>query len=332
MFKKDKLQIIPFKTYGTQEYLNVRGRALEDEEIDLSKKGLWNVIKNTWKRFETDEIRNTPLVVKLQNNRTIPVTTDAEGYYLLDTKTSNLEQYISEDGWLHYSIGYENPAIFKNEIFGENSFSGKMLVAPPASEYGVISDIDDTILHTGVASTLKWKAVFNTFFKNVSHRKALEGTATFYNKLQKGKLNNNCNPIFYVSNSPWNLYEYLDCFLAENKFPNGAILLRDLRHLFDKTQKPSVPHKYSEIQNILDMYPSLSFILIGDCGEHDPDIYIDMVAKNPNRILTVYLRSVADKRKMDRIKNIFKTYTAVDVLLVDTTSEAVAHAKGKGFI
>ncbi|WP_298506041.1 phosphatase domain-containing protein [uncultured Maribacter sp.] len=332
MFKKDKLQIIPFKTYGTLTDLYLRGRALEDENIDLHKKGLWSVFVNTWKRFETDEIENAALKIELKNEVSLYVKTDSEGYFLVDEATENLSKNISKDGWLNYTIQYENPAAFKNEIVANNTFTGEMLVALPNTEYGVISDIDDTILHTGVASKFKWRAVFNTFFIHVMSRKALEGAADFYSQLHRGKLKNNCNPIFYVSNSPWNLYKYLDFFLKKNNFPKGAILLRDLRHLFDKTPKPKIPHKYHEIQNILDTYPKLSFILIGDCGEHDPDIYLDIVAKNPNRISAIYLRSVKNKKKMSRVTQLFKDYTEVDVLLVYNTNEAIRHAKDCGFI
>lgn len=332
MFKKDKLQIIPFKTYGTLSHLYLRGRALEDENIDLQKKGLWAVFVNTWKRFETDEIENATLRIELPNEVLLKVNTDSEGYFLIDESAENLPQNISKDGWLNYTIEYKNPNTFKNEIVANNCFFGEMLVTLPNTEYGVVSDIDDTILHTGVASKFKWRAVFNTFFIHVLSRKALEGTADFYRQLQKGKLKNNCNPIFYVSNSPWNLYKYLDFFLHNNNFPKGAILLRDLRHLFDKTLKPKISHKHHEIQNILNTYPKLSFILIGDCGEHDPDIYLDIVAKNQNRISAIYLRSVKNKRKMLRVKQLFQNYTEVDVLLVFNTKEAIDHAKKRGFI
>lgn len=332
MFKKDKLQIIPFKTYGTVTHLYLRGRALEDENIDENKIGWRSVLVNTWKRFETDEVKNADLHVKLQNRENLPIKTDSEGYYLIDTPIENAIKIISKEGWLSYEIAYKNPEKFKNDIVANNCFYGEMLVALPNSEYGVISDVDDTILHTGVASKFKWRAVFNTFFIHVFHRKALEGTADFYRQLHKGKSKNNCNPIFYVSNSPWNLYEYLEVFLNRNHFPKGALLLRDLRHLFDKTKKPEISHKHHEIQNILNTYPDLSFILIGDCGEHDPDIYVDIVAKNPNRISSIYLRSVKNKKKMLRVEELFQNYQDVDVLLVYNTTEAINHAKKRGFL
>ncbi|WP_298488841.1 App1 family protein [uncultured Maribacter sp.] len=332
MFKKDKLQIIPFKTYGTLDHIYLRGRALEDENIDINKKGIWPVFISTWKRFETDEVKFASINIEIENNEQEKIVADSEGYYILNKGVENLSEIVSKDGWVSYKVAYDKPEEYTKKIVSENRFYGEMLVVLPESEYGIISDIDDTILHTGVASKFKWKAVFNTFFVNVLHRKALEGAADFYMQLHKGKSKNNCNPVFYVSNSPWNLYKYLEIFLNGNNFPKGAILLRNLKFLFDKTPKVKISHKHHEIQNILNTYPDLSFILIGDCGEHDPDIYVDIVAKNPNRITSIYLRSVKSKKKMLRVKKLFQDYKDVDVLLVYNTTEAIGHAKKKGFI
>ena len=79
--KKDPLQIIPFLTYGTKTHLYLRGRALEDEDIDLSKKGWFSLLVNSWKRFETDEIRNTAIQINISETK-YNLITDAEGYYL----------------------------------------------------------------------------------------------------------------------------------------------------------------------------------------------------------------------------------------------------------
>lgn len=323
IFKKDPLQIIPFLTYGTGNHLYLRGRALEDEDIDLSKKGWFNLLLNSWRRFETDEIRNTPVTIKVKE-QCFELATDPEGYYLLDESTFVKSQTDSE-GWLTYEVAFNTS--LKRQIQLNNSFEGQMLVPSNEAKFGVISDIDDTILHTGVTSRLKWKVVVNTLFKTPLKRKALEGTADFYDLLH-----NTVNPIFYVSNSPWNLYRYLEFFLSSNNFPKGPILLRDFRTPFDKTPKPELAHKYHEVFNILETYPHLRFILIGDCGEKDAYIYLDVVKKFPNRIAAIYLRSVEHKKRMKRIENLFKDYSEIPVLIVDNSAQAISHAKQYGFI
>ena len=329
--KKDPLQIIPFDTYGTQDHLYLKGRALEDEDIDLDKKDWFSLLLNSWKRFETDEIRNTPLLVKLPNNNKIKSSTDAEGYYLVDDPSTNLNQYIDSEGWLDYYVSYESESK-KRKIQLNNKFKGQMLIPKEDAKFGVISDIDDTILHTGVTSRLKWRVVVNTLFKTPHKRKALEGAAEFYHLLHNGKSGNEANPIFYVSNSPWNLYRYLAFFLKRNNFPKGPILLRDFRTPFDRTPKMELAHKYHEIFNILKTYPKLNFILIGDCGEKDAYIYLDVVKEFPNRIKAIYLRAVEHSKRMKRISNLFQDYNEVPVLIVQNGEEALKHAKAHGFI
>ncbi|WP_111685205.1 App1 family protein [Winogradskyella tangerina] len=330
MFKKDPLQIIPFDSYGTFSKLFLKGRALEDESIDLNKKSGVQLFINSWKRFETDEVRNTPLTIKLPNNERIEFQTDTEGYYIAEHDIDNLEGFVSDEGWLDYEVSFATS--HKTKIQNGNKFHGRMLIPNVNSAYGVVSDIDDTILFTGVTSKLKWRVIINTLFKTPHKRKALEGAADFYELLHKGKSGMDQNPIFYVSNSPWNLYRYLDMFLTVNKFPAGPILLRDIRMPYDKTPRPELAHKYNEIYNILNTYPSLNFILIGDCGEKDAHIYRDVVEKFPNRILAIYLRAVKHTRRMSRIVKLFEDYNEVPVLIVNSGEEALEHARSFQFI
>jgi len=329
--KKDKLQIITFQSYGTDAHFYTRGRALEDEEIDLSKKGFFNLLWNTVKRFEVDEIRNTGVSLKLSDGRTIVGNTDASGYYLIDTEVKGLRMLANEEGWLKYEISYSDTSL-KREILHQNRFPGELLIPSKKADFGVISDIDDTILYTGVVSSLKWKVVFNTFFKRPDQRTPLKGAAQFYGQLHRGKSGNAANPIFYVSHSPWNLYRYLELFLTKNNFPKGPILLRNFPKWGGIGSEDEKPQKQKEIINILKTYPDLKFILIGDSGEHDADIYMEIAELHPDNILAIYLRSVDHKRKMERVKGLFEKYKVTPVLLVESSKQAMEHARANGFI
>lgn len=330
IFTKDPLQIIPFRSYGTKNHLYIKGRALEDENIDLNKKGLWNIIKNTWKRFESDEIKNTYITVQLPNNTLLETITDKDGYFLIDESVENLSQYTIENEWLPFSCSYKNTN-FKNKINNNNIFKGEVLIPTKKAEFGIISDIDDTILHTGVVSKLKWKLLINTFFIPPSKRKALEGSAEWYQKLARGKSKEIINPVFYVSHSPWNMYRYLEFFLSKNEFPKGAILLRTVRSIFNK-KKSEKTSKQREIENIIKTYPKLKFVLIGDAGEYDADIYMDIVKIYPNRIKAIFLRSVNNKRKIKRIETLIKNYEEVPFYFVKTNSEAIEFAKNENLL
>ena len=235
------------------------------------------------------------------------------------------------EGWLPLKVKFAQQ-IPNSTISSNNEFPAELLIPPVTAEFGVISDIDDTIMHTGVTSFLKWRVVRNSLFKNAYDRISLEGSPQFYKTLHMGKEGYGKNPVFYLSNSPWNLYEYLKLFLEINDFPKGPILLRDFRTPFDKTLKPEKPHKQKEILNILKTYPDLKFILIGDSGEHDPRIYTDIAVQFPDRILAIYLRSVKHKRRMRRVQSIVDNFKTVPVLSVNVSKEAEDHARANGFI
>ncbi|WP_405573402.1 App1 family protein [Winogradskyella sp. Asnod2-B02-A] len=330
-FKKDPLQIITFQSYGTDSHFYARGRALEDESIDLEDQHIWHLIVNTWKRFETDEIKHVGLDVKLPNNKILKVTSDENGYFIAEESIENLRELTNEEGWLLFELSY-NDVNIKRTIQNKNRFLGELLIPSNKAEFCVASDIDDTILHTGVVSILKWKVIYNSIFKHAKNRIPLEGSAEFYHKLHRGISGDNANPIFYVSHSPWNLYRYLELFLRQNNFPKGPILLRSLSNLLRKKPQDEKPQKQKEIMNLLKTYPHLPFILIGDSGEHDPDIYIEIAEEFPNRILAIYLRSVKHKKKMLRVKGIVDSYKTTPMLLVENSQQAIEHARKSGFI
>ncbi|WP_299184296.1 App1 family protein [uncultured Aquimarina sp.] len=331
MFKKKPLRINSYLGYGTTNRLRATGRALEDENVNFDgNTGAFKTLRNIYRQFESDEIRKTHINLKLSNGEKFTTITDAEGYYNFDEIISNPNELLNKEGYINYIVSYQNPG--NKKVIQSNTFKGKMLVPSKNASYGIISDIDDTILHTGVASILKWRVIANTFFKNFDRRLPLEGTVQFYQKLKLGKAKKSTNPIFYVSNSPWNLYDYLTAFLKKHYFPEGPILLRDFRTPFDKTPKPTAPHKQSEILNILKIYSDLKFILIGDSGEKDANIYTEIAEQFPDRILAIYLRSVNHKRKEKRIMDIINSFTITPILLVHSSQEAEEHARKHGFI
>ena len=330
-FKKDPLQIIAFQSYGTDSHFYVRGRALEDESIDLEKQHIWHLIINTWKRFETDEIKNVGLNITLPNHKILKVTTDDNGYFIAETNFKNLKALTNEEGWLSFEISYDDTTINRT-IQNKNRFPGELLIPSDKAKFAVASDIDDTILHTGVVSILKWKVIYNSIFKHAKNRIPLEGAADFYHKLHSGVSGNNANPIFYVSHSPWNLYRYLELFLRQNNFPKGPILLRSLSNLLKRKTQDEKPQKQKEILNLLKTYPNLPFILIGDSGEHDPDIYMEIAEEFPDRILAIYLRSVKHKKKMLRVRGLVENYKTTMVLMVESSAQAIEHAREHGFI
>lgn len=206
---------------------------------------------------------------------------------------------------------------------------------PPASAtFGVISDIDDTVLQSNVVQAARHIA-----FGNARTRLPFPGVAAFYRALHHGASGaavGAANPIFFVSSSPWNLYDVISDFLDLQAIPAGPVLLRD----WDvrpgaHAAKGHHTHKLSHITRIFDTYPSLPFILIGDSTQEDPEIYRQVVAEHPSRVLAVYIRNVhARPERSAAISRLAEEILAdhSTLILSDDTLAAAKHAAEKGWI
>ena len=330
---KPEVKLATYRSYGTSSHLYLLGRAIDDDKLKMHEdQSFLRTLSNTYKQFDSYEIADTEVALELPNGTILKEKTNKNGYFLFNKTISlNLKDFADDEGWVKLKVSFVND-VPNSIITHENLFEAELLIPPLKASYGVISDIDDTILHTGVTSFLKWRVIKNSLFKHAHKRISLEGAPQFYRELHAGKKGNEQNPIFYLSNSPWNLYQYLSLFLKVNDFPKGPILLRHFRTPFDKTLKPEKPHKQKEIINILKTYPHINFILVGDSGEHDPAIYTEIAAQFPDRIIAIYLRSVKHRRQMRRVRSIVDNFKTVPVLLVETSQQARDHARENGFI
>lgn len=330
---KPKIRLRPYLSYGSKSHLYLLGRALDDDALKIKQRqSFWYTLRNTYKQFDVVEIAGAKVELELPTGKCLQVQTGPQGYLVFDTALeSDLLAYTDNQGWVTMQTRFAQE-VKDSIISGDNRFVAQMLIPPDTARFGVISDIDDTLLHTGVTSFLKWRVLKNSLFKNAYDRIYLEGAPALYQKLHKGLSGAEQNPLFYLSNSPWNLYEYLRLFLSVNKFPKGPILLRHFRTPFDRTTRPEKPHKQREILNLLQSYPKLKFVLIGDSGEHDPAIYTEIAERFPDRILAIYLRSVKHRRKMERVEGLINEFKTVPVVSVKHSEEAIEHARKLGLI
>jgi phosphatidate phosphatase APP1 len=326
----DPLQIVPFRSYGTVNRLYLKGRVLEDKQIAASgdKDTILNNLGNMYKRFESDEVPNAVLNVRFQD-QVHQMVTDEEGYYMINIEPTYPIQ--TADIWhpieielVHAPIPFDK----KLKIFAE------VLVPPADAEYGIISDIDDTVVETSATNVLKMSRT--VFLHNARTRLPFAGVSAFYRSLQLGRNGKRNNPFFYVSSSPWNMYDLLKEFLDLNNIPEGPLLLRDFGLQNNKffSSGGHMGHKFKEIENILLTYPTLNFVLIGDSGQEDPKIYQEVVKKFPGRILAIYIRDVQLEHREKIAIEISEDLSShkVDMLIIDNAVEAAEHAAKNGLI
>ena len=254
------------------------------------------------KRLLTDELKNYPFEVIL-GTKSIHGVTDKDGYFEIMTE-GNIPGFIA----VHPSNG-------------ESVRSSVFSISDQAT-FGIISDIDDTIMKTGVSSKFKWRVIFNTFFLNPWRRDTFELTPELFVQLNKGD-GTKANPIFYVSNSPWNLFQYLRQYILHKNFPDGILVLRDMGIGWLRRKKLIQERKFDEVERILNSCPDLEFILFGDSAEIDTDIYLAIKDKYPKRILMIYIREIPKSRRKNHLKQLMSSYKSPEEILLFTEIDEV---------
>jgi phosphatidate phosphatase APP1 len=306
---RDPVIILPYFWYGTRERLALCGRVLQDEGFRPAhaSERSWRNLVAFLKRMESDVVRGARLRARYKNSLA-EATSDRQGYFRIEMRVK------AEPGWNEVELQLLRAP--------EIRATARVLVPAREARFGIISDIDDTVVYSNVLS--RWRMIVTLAFSNARTRKPFKGVAAFYRALHRG-----VNPVFYVSKSPWNLYAPLVEFLGLQGLPLGPLALRDFGLRMNRN------HKTEAIEAILATYPALKFVLIGDSGEQDPEIYAGVVRRHPERIRAIYIRSI--DLNAGRIKSIEKLIKALaptgcQLVLAPDSEFAAAHAAGEGLI
>jgi phosphatidate phosphatase APP1 len=309
-------RIEPYIGHGGAEGVVVRGRVLDDPPPSeaVEGEGVGAALRRTLRGFVTDELPGVPLRVTVAGE-TVETVTDGEGYFLVRLRPG-------PDGlaspWTSGTVELDGEY---RGLTDPHTTPLEVRVADPGARFGIISDVDDTILETGVQRA--GQMIRQTLTGSALTRTPFPGAADLYRDLAAG-----VNPVFYVSSSPWNLHAFLVGFLRHRGFPMGPVLLRDLLGT-----RAGREQKTGRIREILELHPRLPFVLIGDSGERDPEIYADVVRTHPDRILAVYIREVRLDPGDGRVEKVSDAWAHDVPFVLAADSDAVRrHAAGLGLL
>lgn len=234
----------------------------------------------------------------------------------------------SNYGWIDYevSIMHENKPITTKASY----------IRPQIGHLGIISDIDDTFLVSYTLNPLK--KMYHLLFRNVNSRKVFEDVASHFQALssagrsEEGEL----NAFFYVSSSEWNLYRFIVKFTEIHRLPKAVLLLKDIKTSltnFFWTGRGGHNHKFDKIKHILEFYPSLKYVLIGDDSQHDPFLYEAISKIFPLTVKAVYIRQTGRHKKV-KVSKALKNLESLDIAVCyfKNSAEAIAHSKKTGLI
>ena len=320
---QDPYCIVGYRGYGTPERALVLGRVMEDEghlPPDPSHSPLRNLI-DAIKRIESDPLPLARVWARLGGGAH-SIDADNEGFIRSWLPTGA----PAGPGWIRADL-----ALAEDATTPARAGVAEILVPGPEARFGVVSDMDDTVLQSEVTRLVR--AARLVLLENARTRLPFPGVAAFYRALAAGSSNHPVNPIFYVSKSPWNLYEVIADFLSQQELPAGPILLRDWD--LGLPGRERVEHKTTAIAEILATYPGLPFILIGDSGQKDPEIYRTLLGHHPDRIRAIYIRNVTrDLERLDAIQALAAEVEATGstLVLADDTLAAARHAAEHGWI
>ncbi|MHA6628876.1 App1 family protein [Pseudonocardia sichuanensis] len=324
--------IVPFIGHGSTRRVRVGGRVVlgrpeaaapavgVPEAPEPTLRSRRAVLRATIARFLTVEVPGA--VVRVSGPGVdAQVRADRDGYVdaVLDVSGDALAP-----GWHEFALRLDDEA----------EASAQVLVVDPETRVGVVSDVDDTILETGLTRGIEFLRA--TLLTPVRDRTPLTGAAALYRAFT-APVDGVTRPIFYVSTSPWNLHEMLLEFIAIRRFPLGPLLLTDWgpsrSGLF---RIGAQEHKVGLVERMLQEHPQLGLVLVGDSGQHDPEIYATLARAHPDRIRAVYIRRTrhALPGRIAAVDALAAEITAagVPMLAVDDSLQIAAHAADLGLL
>ena len=250
--------------------------------------------------------------------------TESDGFFQFEWQSAT----SVEAGWHPVTVDLLND---QDEVIARGE--GKIFV-PHITQYGFISDIDDTVLVSHSADTGKKLKVL--FTKNPRTRKTFADVVKFYGLLAQAHTEPTVlNPFFYVSSSEWNLYDDLNEFFKHNELPKGAFLLNKIKKWYQllKTGRTKHQGKLMRIARILAAFPKQRFVLLGDNAQKDPEIYLTFANIHPDQIVAIYIRNISPEKELPTQKLLTAIANKeIKICLFKHTDEAILHARSIGLI
>ncbi|TCD06645.1 DUF2183 domain-containing protein [Erythrobacteraceae bacterium CFH 75059] len=294
----------PFHGYRNAERLRLRARALRaaPPDFDATRAGRWRTLRLMAGQYLSREVPRLPVRLELGHGvaRTVhEATTDDEGFAVWDIPAPVPQPPDLSPRWETVTLRWRDGRHERR--------STAFVLAPGAASPAIVSDIDDTIIETGI--TGGWRSLARNWrrvlLERPGERLLVPGADAFYAALGSRSADQGhggvpggtrlaapANPVFYISSSPWNLFPYLAAFKAGRALPPGPMLLRDWG--FNRAtlgRSGHGAHKRDALRHLAAFYPDLAFILVGDDTQDDLPAFGAFVEEHPGRVRGIFIRT-----------------------------------------
>lgn len=173
------------------------------------------------------------------------------------------------------------------------SARARVLVVAPEETFGIISDIDDTVIATFLPRSLI--AAWNSFVRTEQARQSVPGMARMYQRLLA---EHPSAPVVYVSTGAWNTYPFLTRFLARHGYPTGPLLLTDWGPTNTGWFRSGPEHKRAALRELARDFPHIRWVLVGDDGQHDVDLYTELDEGRPGHVRAIAIRELSPAQQV----------------------------------
>lgn len=250
----------------------------------LSKRASWNQPANMSQEELTHA--NSLLMARLMPFLTNPLVSTPITIFFYNEKTSQSKTVITNDAG-HFNIRavLDFVPTHVRVLASENLSATEEVKITEPKGVSLISDVDDTIKHSSIGSGAR-EIFRNTFIRDLGDL-TIDGVKEWYNTMYDMGVG-----IHYVSNSPWQLFPVLVQFFQEAGLPPGSYHLKQYSGMLQGIFEPVAERKKGTLERIMRDFPERGFLLVGDSGEADLEVYTDVALANPGRVIGIFIRDV----------------------------------------
>ncbi|KAJ8116055.1 hypothetical protein OPT61_g2435 [Boeremia exigua] len=257
----------------------------DDEHITpLQKRASWNqpADMNSAELAEA----NARLMARLRHFLAMPMANTPISVFFYNDKISKQRTiYTNTAGHFSMTAALDFVPTHVRILASEQLSATEEVLITDAKGLSVISDIDDTIKHSAISSGAR--EIFRNVFIRDLNDLTIDGVKEWYNKMSEQGVK-----FHYVSNSPWQLYPVISTYFSMAGLPPGSFHLKQYSGMMQGIFEPVAERKKVTLDKIARDFPERRFILIGDSGEADLEVYTDFVLENPGRVAAVFIRDV----------------------------------------
>jgi phosphatidate phosphatase APP1 len=264
--------VVPFSGYGGSGWIRVLGRVLlvRPQRAGVAEKPRARNVRG-WRSFTSVPAGEVAVIVTA-GGREYRVKADRGG--VIDIR---LDLRLPA-GWNTVTMQTDDSGIVEAPVY----------VVDGKTRFGILSDIDDTVMVTALPRPLL--AAWNTFVLDEHARTPVAGMAVLYERLVREHAG---SPVIYLSTGAWNVAPTLTRFLSRNLYPAGALLLTDWGPTHDRLFRSGKQHKRDNLARLASEFPKMKWLLIGDDGQHDEELYGEFARAHPDNVAAICIRQLS---------------------------------------